>query len=194
MKSLKHLLVTLVVFNPAVMPGAAEALNESFIKQELERTQSAPDSVASVSIAAPPEFVFDFLSRRPHDYTSDAVGVEFDHSESESAEGDISRGSIREITMNDGGTLVQRFLIYDAPVTYAYLTDMENSTVSAPLNYIITRYELSELTGGGTDLQISLVYEPSSRLLAFLVRQAFRSALTRDFERAAGLIEEQWQK
>jgi len=171
---------------------AAETLNEAFIAQELQRTQSAPDSVASVSIAAPIDFVFEFLVRRPDDYTADAVGVAFDHAGSDTP-GELGRGSVRTISMNNGETLFQRFLMLNPPAMYVYLTDMAKSTVSLPLNYSIARYELSEMADGSTMLQVALVYEPSSRLLAFFVRRAFRSALQRDFEQAAELIEAEWR-
>jgi hypothetical protein len=96
------------------------------------------------------------------------------------------------ITMEDGETLVQRFLLFDAPTTYAYLTDMQRSTFSAPLNYSITRYELFAREDGGTTLQVALAYEPSSRWLAFLVKRAFNSAIQDDFERAAEAIAAAW--
>lgn len=172
---------------------AVENLTEEFITQELERAQSEPDSVASVAIAAPPEFVFDYLLSRPDDYTADATDVAFDHADSE-APGEPGRGSIRTIFMANGEALFQRFLNLDRPRTYAYLTDMDRSTVSLPLNYSIARYEFAEESDGTTLLRVSLVYEPSSRLLAFFVRRAFRSALQRDFERAAARIEAAWDQ
>ncbi len=70
---------------------------------------------------------------------------------------------------------------------------MDRSTVSLPLNYSIARYELTELTDSSTALRVSLVYQPSSRLLAFIVRRAFRSALQNEFERAVEVIETQWR-
>jgi hypothetical protein len=165
--------------------------DKNLIVAELQRTAIAPDSQTTVSIAAPVEFVFDFLSRRPHDYTENAVSVAFDHSDAEIA-GLLGSGSDRMITMEDGETLVQRFLLFDAPTTYAYLTDMQRSTFSAPLNYSITRYELFAREDGGTTLQVALAYEPSSRWLAFLVKRAFNSAIQDDFERAAEAIAAAW--
>lgn len=172
---------------------AAESLNEGFIAQELQRAQSEPDSVATVAITAPLEFVFDYLANRPDDYTADATDVVFDHADSETP-GELGRGSIRTIFMDNGESLYQRFLILDRPRTYAYLTDMERSTVSLPLEYSIARYEFVEESDGTTLLRVALVYEPSSRLLAFFVRRAFRSALQRDFERAAERIEMAWER
>jgi hypothetical protein len=172
--------------------AAAENLNATVIAQELQRTQSGPDSVASVTIAAPVAFVFEFLTNRPHDYTDDAASVAFDHSNSGVPDG-LGRGSTRTISMENGETLFQRFLMFNRPMTYAYLTDMDRSTVSVPLNYSIARYELTELTDSTTALRVALVYQPSSRLLAFFVRRAFNSSLQSDFERAAEIIGTAWR-
>ena len=165
--------------------------DEDLIAVELRRTAVAPDSLATVSIAAPIEFVFDFLSRRPDDYTENAVGVAFDHTDSEVA-GRLGSGSDRLITMENGEILVQRFLHFGAPGSYAYLTDMQRSTFSAPLNYSIARYELSSQEGGGTTLRVALVYESSSRWMAFFVKRAFNAAVQNDFERAAEAIAAAW--
>ena len=171
--------------------AAAKWPDEELIAAELRRTAIAPDTMATVSINAPIEFVFDFLSRRPDDYTENAVGVTFDHTDSEIT-GVLAIGSDRSITMENGETLVQRFLHFDAPASYAYLTDMQRSTFSAPLNYSIARYELSAQADGGTTLRVALVYEPSSRWMAFFVTRAFNAAVQNDFERAAEAIAAAW--
>jgi hypothetical protein len=85
--------------------------------------------------------------------------------------------------------LVQRFLQFDPPYSYAYFTDMEKSTLEAPLDYSIARYELSNTTNEATNLKISVVYRSSSRLLGFFVRRAFVSALEKDFEKAVEIME-----
>ena len=66
---------------------------------------------------------------------------------------------------------------------------MEKSTLEAPLDYSITRYELSNTTNETTNLKISVVYRSSSRLLGFFVRRAFVSALEKDFEKAVEIME-----
>jgi len=185
------LLLTLLLLAPVVI--AAEALDDTFIAAELQRTAEAPDVVAQVSIAAPVDFVFAFLTRQPHRYTADAATVSFDHAAS-AAPGQLGPGSERVIGLRSGETLVQRFLLVDAPNSYAYLTDMSRSTLSAPLRYSITRYTLTATGPAESRLQVALVYQPSSRLLAFFVRRAFQSALQRDFDRAAQLIAAQWQQ
>ena len=71
---------------------------------------------------------------------------------------------------------------------------MEESTLQAPLNYSLARYEFSEPDEGKTLVRVSVVYEPSSRLLAFFVRRVFNSALRKDFQRAREIIESNYQQ
>ena len=85
--------------------------------------------------------------------------------------------------------LLQRFLIIGPPSSFAYFVDMERSTLSAPLVYSISRYQLTETTPETTQLDIAVVYQSSTRLLAFLVRRGFNSALERDFDAAVAIIE-----
>lgn len=170
---------------------AAERVDDSVIAQALARTLSDPDSVATVTIAAPADFVFRFLTQRPQDYTEDAVAVSFDHTKADPA-GELAPGSERVITLADGKTLVQRFLWMESPSGYAYQTDMTRSTVAAPLQYAVTRYALTADGEATTQLRVSLVYEPTTRLLAFFVKRAFAAALQRDFARAATVIERAW--
>lgn len=168
---------------------AAET-DESFIARELERTHSDPDTVVTIAINAPVEFVFDLLLYRLEDYVTDAVNVAFDHADSASPAA-LDSGSERITTMENGEILVQRFLQFQPPQGFAYFTDMEQSTVAAPLRYSLARYELTD-NGEGTVLRVAVVYQSSSRLLAFFVRRAFNSALQRDFEKAAAVIEAEY--
>ena len=119
---------------------------------------------------------------------SDATGVEFEHSNSDTR-GQLGSGSERITTLVNSEKLVQRFLQFDPPHNYAYFTDMEKSTLEAPLDYSIARYELSSITNEVTNLKISVVYRSSSRLLGFFVRRAFVSALEKDFEKAVEIME-----
>ena len=91
--------------------------------------------------------------------------------------------------MENDTYLIQRFLQFQRDIGYAYFTDMDKSTLEAPLNYSLSRYEFSETKEGQTIVRISVVYQSSSRLLAYFVRRAFSSSLRRDFERAAATIE-----
>ncbi|MDC0221585.1 hypothetical protein OAL54_07580 [Gammaproteobacteria bacterium] len=166
----------------------ATEIDEDFILQEFQRAQSSPDHSVSFVVNASAEFVFNFLSRRVNRYVSDATGVEFEHSNSDTR-GQLGSGSERITTLVNSEKLVQRFLQFDPPNNYAYFTDMEKSTLEAPLDYSIARYELSSITNEVTNLKISVVYRSSSRLLGFFVRRAFVSALEKDFEKAVEIME-----
>jgi len=166
--------------------------DESLINSELQRTLSDPDSEITVTIDAPRDFVFEFLTLRVHDYVADASSVRFDHSGSENA-GALGKGTERSIIMNNGDTLLQRFLLFQPPQTYAYFVDMERSSLSAPLDYSLSRYELSDVGDGTTTLRVAVVYKESMRLLRFFVRRGFNSALERDFARAVQIIEAEYR-
>ena len=174
----------------AVMPASlagSQTIPDSLIIQELERAQTEPDSATEVMIDAPIDYVFTFLTTRLHDYVADATAVEFDHSGSPRSE-QLGKGSIRTATMQNGDLLVQRFLLMDPPREFAYHTDMQRSTLEAPLQYSVGRYRLTELNERQTRLNVAVTYRATSRLFGFIVRRAFSSALRRDFERAAGII------
>ena len=174
----------------AVMPASpagSQTIPDGLIIQELERAQTEPDSATEVMIDAPIDYVFTFLTTRLHDYVADATAVEFDHSGSPRSE-QLGKGSIRTATMQNGELLVQRFLLMDPPREFAYHTDMQRSTLEAPLQYSVGRYRLTELNERQTRLHVAVTYRPTSRLFGFIVRRAFSSALRRDFERAAGII------
>jgi hypothetical protein len=174
----------------AVMPASlagSQTIPDSLIIQELERAQTEPDSATEVMIDAPIDYVFTFLTTRLHDYVADATAVEFDHSGSPRSE-QLGKGSIRTATMQNGELLVQRFLLMDPPREFAYHTDMQRSTLEAPLQYSVGRYRLTELKERQTRLNVAVTYRATSRLFGFIVRRAFSSALRRDFERAAGII------
>ena len=174
----------------AVMPASpagSQTIPDSLIIQELERAQTEPDSATEVVVDAPIDYVFNFLTTRLHDYVADATAVEFDHSGSPRSE-QLGKGSIRTATMQNGELLVQRFLLMDPPCEFAYHTDMQRSTLEAPLQYSVGRYRLTELNEQQTRLNVAVSYRATSRLFGFVVRRAFSSALRRDFERAAGII------
>lgn len=174
----------------AVMPASlagSQTIPDSLIIQELERAQTEPDSATEVMIDAPIDYVFTFLTTRLHDYVADATAVELDHSGSPRSE-QLGKGSIRTATMQNGELLVQRFLLMDPPREFAYHSDMQRSTLEAPLQYSVGRYRLTELNERQTRLNVAVTYRATSRLFGFIVRRAFSSALRRDFERAAGII------
>ena len=168
-------------------PAESQTLPKELITQELERTQTAPDSATEVVIDAPADYVFTFLTTRLHDYVADASALEFDHSGSTRSD-QLGEGSFRTAIMKNGQLLVQRFLLMDPPREFAYHTDMQRSTLEAPLQYSVGRYRLTELNKRQTRLNVSVTYRATSRLFGFIVRRAFSSALRRDFDRAAGII------
>ena len=167
--------------------GWSETISEELIIQELVRTQTDPDSAIQVVIDAPADYVFMFLTTRLHEYVANASALEFDHSGSAMSDR-LSAGTLRTATMDNGDLLVQRFLIIDKPKEFAYYTNMQRSTIKAPLRYSVSRYRLTDLNESQTQLNVAITYRATSRLFAFVVRKAFNSALRRDFERAAGII------
>ena len=174
----------------AVMPASpagSQTIPDGLIIQELERAQTEPDSATEVVIDAPVDYVFTFLTTRLHDYVADATALEFDHSGSPRSD-QLGEGSVRTTTMQNGELLVQRFLLMDPPREFAYHTDMQSSTLEAPLQYSVGRYRLTELNERKTRLNVAVTYRATSQLFGFIVRRAFSSALRRDFERAAGII------
>ena len=185
-------LILLVVFQLELNTFFAQEISLELIEQELTRTQVDPDQSIEISVNAPLSYVFDFLSLRLNENVEGARAVEFNHSNSE-ASGRLDIGSIRKLTMENDTYLIQRFLQFQRDIGYAYFTDMDKSTLEAPLNYSLSRYEFSETKEGQTIVRISVVYQSSSRLLAYFVRRAFSSSLRRDFERAAATIEFNYQ-
>ena len=167
--------------------GWSETISEELIIQELVRTQTDPDSAIQIVIDAPADYVFTFLTTRLHEYVANASALEFDHTGSAISDR-LSAGTLRTATMNNGDLLVQRFLIIDKPKEFAYYTNIQRSTIKAPLRYSVSRYRLTDLNESQTQLNVAVTYRATSRLFAFVVRKAFSSALRRDFERAAGII------
>ena len=181
-------LILLLVFQLKPSTFYAQEINMDLIERELIRVQADPDQSIEISISAPLSYVFDFLSLRLNEYVMDGRAIEFNHSNS-AVPGKFGVGSIRKLTMENDAFLIQRFLQFQRDAGYAYFTDMDKSTLEAPLNYSLSRYEFSETKEGETIVRISVVYQSSSRLLAYFVRRAFSSSLRRDFERAAETIE-----
>ncbi len=165
----------------------ANETENGLIEQELARARSDPDNRTAIRVEQPIALVFDALLTRLAEYTEDVASVEFDHSSSEPI-GVLGVGSQRITTMTDGKILVQRIILFEAPRRYAYFTDMSLSTVSVPIEYSIGYYNFSEQAEGIVEATVSVAYEPSSRLTAFLVRMGFNRALVRDFEKAQAYL------
>ena len=167
--------------------AGSQMIPDGLITEELERTQTEPDSVTEVVIDAPAEYVFTFLTTRLHEYVADASALEFDHSGSIRSD-QLGEGSFRTAIMQNGEFLVQRFLLMDPPREFAYHADMQRSTLKAPLQYSVGRYRLTELNKQQTRLNVAVTYRATSRIFGFILRRAFSAALRRDFDRAADII------
>ena len=163
--------------------AAASDYDNQFVLSELERAKSSPDNSTMLDVDQPIELVFDALLTRLAEYSENIVSISFDHSAAERT-GSLGVGSERITTMDDGKRLVQRIIVFESPNTFAYFTDMAKSTVRVPIDYSIGYYEFSEQRDGRVKAKVSVVYEPSSRLTAFLVRLGFNRALSRDFQKA----------
>lgn len=161
-------------------------LNAEFIEQELIRVVKDPENSVTISVDAPIDFVFKFLMERLDLYTEDAESVFFDVPGINGISARI--GTERTTVMSNGETLVQRFLQVEANETYAYFTDISKSTLSVPLKYSLAKYEFSELANNKSQVRISVVYQPSSRLTSFIVRRLFNSAFERDFKNSASIM------
>lgn len=181
----KNCAILLSVFAFLCSPNliAASNYDNQFVLNELERARSNPDNSTMLEVAQPVELVFDALLTRLAEYTDNVATISFDHSAAQSP-GVLGVGSERITTMDDGKRLVQRILIFEPPNTFAYFTDMAKSTISVPIDYSIGYYEFSKQQDGRVNAAVSVVYRPSSRLTAFLVRLGFNRALSRDFQKA----------
>jgi hypothetical protein len=184
-------LAAFAFFWVANVVNAQASYDSVFIDAELERVVSDPENSVTISVDAPVDYVFRFLMERLDLYTKDAETITFDSSLGEGIKG---VGTERTTTMKEGGTLVQRFLIMEPSSTYAYFTDISKSTLSVPLKYSLAKYEFAEIGANKTSVKISVVYQPSSRLTGFIVRRLFNSAFERDFNNAARVMGERYQK
>jgi len=185
-------LTSFVLLWGASVVNAQVSYGDEFIQKELERVVSDPENCVTISVDAPVNYVYRFLMERLDLYAKDAETVTFNASGEDSIQASV--GTERTTTMKKGGTLVQRFLIVEPPMTYAYFTDISKSTLSIPLKYSVAKYEFAEVGVKKTTVKISVVYEPSSRLTGFIVRRLFNSAFERDFNNAAKIMSNRYLK
>lgn len=179
-------LVALLSMAPSWLNAASDYDNQ-FVRAELERARINPDDSTTLDVAQPIEVVFDALLTRLAEYSEDIAGISFDHSGAENT-GELGVGSLRITTMDDGTRLVQRIITFDPPREFAYFTDMSLSSVTAPIDYSIGHYSFTDRRDGRVGALVSVVYKPSSRLTAFLVRLGFSRALSRDFRKAENYL------
>ena len=185
---LKSTILALTIYT--AISGHAQTAGEfgdTFIAEQLEKSRVNPDSHVVLELHQPIEVVFQALLFELADYSEDVRSIDFDNTNSISA-GTVNVGSRRISTMVDSSTLVQRLIYYDPPNSFAYFTEMLESSVNAPLDYSIGHYLFSEQPKGQTTAEVSAVYKPSSRLMAYLVRFAFRRAFENDFKSAENYL------
>lgn len=171
--------VACVVLSSHAQP--ASEFNDSFIREQFEKAKSDPNNRVLLDIDQPIEVVFQALLAELPNYSDDVVSTLFDNSNSLSKD-EIDIGSRRISTMENEDVLVQKIILFDPPNSFAYFTQMSESTVNAPIDYSIGHYQLTEQTNGRTAVEVSAVFRPSSRLTAFLVRFAFNRAFEQDFK------------
>lgn len=189
-----HLLALLALACASTLQTAAAqtGYDDEFIQRELERVVTDPENSVTIDVDAPVDYVFEFLMERLDLYTEDAQTVSFDSDPELKPRARV--GTERTTVMSDGGTLVQRFLEVEPASTYAYFTDISKSTLSVPLKYSLAKYQFSETGAEKSQVTISVVYEPSSRLTAFIVRRLFNSAFERDFKGAAAIMSQRYSE
>lgn len=177
-------IITIIIL--VVCSGSAPAADDELIQRELLRASNDPDNSTTIVVQQPVALVFDALLRRLAEYSEEVARIDFDHGDAETP-GTLGIGSLRITTMEDGGTLVQRIVLFEPPRRFAYYTDMSLSTVSVPIDYSVGFYSFVEGEDAVT-ATVSVAYQPSSRLTAFLVRIGFNRALARDFARAEAYL------
>lgn len=172
------------------MTKANSGFTPEFISGEMQRVKTNPDYKMSINVNAPIQEVFDFLLTRVDAYSPDAQSVSFDHSNSQKPE-TLGEDSERVTIMKNGKSLVQRLIKIDAPTSFTYFTDMQKTQLEVPITYSIADYEFIELEDGSVKADISVVYQPKSRMVAPLVRRSFNNAMNRDFTNAKRILEMQ---
>lgn len=163
--------------------NAAEEFDGRFIAQQLARAQDDPQQRVVIEVSLPRERVFEAMLAEMADYTAEISSLRFDNSRSPDGN-KRGVGSVRYSKMEGGLELAQEIVVYEPHQRFAYFTDLARSTVELPLDFSIGHYRFSDLANGNTRVEISVVYRPSSRLTAFLVRMAFNRALERDLRKA----------
>jgi len=159
----------------------ANEFSDSFIREQFEKAKSDPNNRVLLDIDQSIEMVFQALLAELPDYSDDIISTLFDNSNSLRRD-ELDIGSRRISTMENEDILIQKIILFDPPNSFAYFTEMSESTVNAPIDYSIGLYQLTEQANGRTAVKVSAVFRPSSRLTAFLVRFAFNRAFEQDFK------------
>lgn len=159
----------------------ANEFSDSFIREQFEKAKSDPNNRVLLDIDQSIEMVFQALLAELPDYSDDIISTLFDNSNSLRRD-ELDIGSRRISTMENEDILIQKIILFDPPNSFAYFTEMSESTVNAPIDYSIGLYQLTEQANGRTAVKVSAVFRSSSRLTAFLVRFAFNRAFEQDFK------------
>ena len=161
----------------------AKEFGDSFIGEQLEKAKNLPNNRIVFQVDQAIDSVFRALLSELPNYSDEVLGLTFDNSESLTP-GEVNLGSRRISVMRDENKLVQKIIEFDPPNSFAYFTEMSQSTVNAPLDYSVGYYRFSRQSEDRTTIEVSAVYEASSRLTGFLVRLGFRRAFNKDFKKA----------
>jgi hypothetical protein len=159
------------------------AYSDSFIAEQLRNAKNTPNNQIVFEVNQPIDIVFTALLSELPNYSDEVLRLTFDNSKS-LIPGKINLGSRRISVMKNEERLVQKIIKFDPPNSFAYFTEMSQSTVNVPLDYSVGYYHFTEHTKGETKIKVSTVYKASSRLTGFLVRLGFKRAFNKDFEKA----------
>lgn len=160
-----------------------EEFSDSFMAELLQHAKNIPNNRIVFEVSQPIDSVFRALLSELPNYSDEVLRLTFDNSKSLTP-GEVNLGSRRISVMRNEDKLVQKIIEFDPPNSFAYFTEMSQSTVNAPLDYSVGYYRFSEQAEGRTTIEVSAVYQASSRLTGFLVRLGFRRAFNKDFEKA----------
>ena len=176
-------IIALSYTSDSVHAQLEEEFSDSFIEAQLQKAKAEPKNRIVFEVKQPIDSVFRALLSELPNYSDSVARLTFNNSKSLILD-EISLGSRRISVMENGDLLIQKIIEFDPPNSFAYFTEMSASTVSAPLNYSIGYYRFTEQADGGTAVEVSAVWEASSRLTAFLVRLGFGRAFANDFSEA----------
>ena len=165
--------------------------SNSSIEQNLDQSLTKPDSQIVVNIKAPRHYVFDFLVNKTNEFVKNASSLRIDHSASLTP-GMLSEGSERVIYFDSGEKLFERFIAINPPSNFSYYVDTELSETKSALKYSVSNYRLEEISDSETQVIVSVAYKADTKVPHFIVKRAINSALRRDFNKAATLIESQY--
>ena len=135
----------------------ANEFSDSFIREQFEKAKSDPNNRVLLDIDQSIEIVFQALLAELPDYSDDIISTLFDNSNSLRRD-ELDIGSRRISTMENEDMLIQKIILFDPPNSFAYFTEMSESTVNVPIDYSIGLYQLTEQANGRTAVTVSAVF------------------------------------